>query len=500
MSELLVKVDFEHIEAERDPNLVHYFVETQSFYRIFGGKKMYVIGRKGTGKSTIYSAIENMPRNSDMLVAGLTFDDYPWGLHNQVRDETKSIDAAHTTTWRYIILIELAKLLLEEAKQIGKQPEELRAVAKFVQSAYGTAKPSLKELLTSLFKRLRQLKRIELPRIGQTGAAGGSVEFEEGIAKEKAILDTVKVAADAIQEAILGLLTKKHYFVLFDKLDDGWDNTDAFKSSMVGLLRSARDLNIEANRRNKLLRCVVFLRSDIYDCLQYNDKNKAFPDIEFLAWTEASLDRLINKRIAKSLGLRSEKNAWDKIFERETMRQRTSNFRYIVRRTLLRPRDLIAFCQECKTRALHNKHDMILNSDVYEAEAMFSERTYREFLDEMHKQFPFVDKLFEVLRRLHCERFDFYRFLAEFQRARIPRLDARSALKILFDYSIVGVTRVGGRVGGSTVEFKYTDPLIQLDFSRQMVAHPCLKKHLKLIEKRARKHPATEESSEAEAP
>jgi hypothetical protein len=51
---------------------------------------MYVIGRKGTGKSSIYSAIQGMPKSPNYAVAGLTFDKYPWQLDNRIKDETRS--------------------------------------------------------------------------------------------------------------------------------------------------------------------------------------------------------------------------------------------------------------------------------------------------------------------------------------------------------------------------------------------------------------------------
>lgn len=484
MSDFLEKVDFDHIEAERDPNLVHYFLQTESFHRIFRGEKMYVIGRKGTGKSTIYSAIE-ASADADSPVAALAFDDYPWTLHNLVKDETRSSDAAHIITWRYIILIELAKLLLEEATHSGTVTEELRQVQKFVEAAYGTQKPHIGQLFTLLLDRLRRIKKLELPSLGHAGISGGAIEFEASKPVEKAILETIRAATEAMQNTIVGLLSTKMYFVLFDKLDDGWDNSEVFKSSMIGLLRAARDLNIEANRLGKMLRCVVFLRSDIYDSLQYNDKNKAFSDIEFLTWTDATLQLLINRRIAKSLALTSEESAWDEVFPKDPMRQGLSNFRYIIRRTLLRPRDLIAFCQHCKRVAVQNHHKAIENSDIYAAEAIYSERIYREFLDEMHKQYPFVDRLFEVLRRLGQERVAYKRFEKEFAGAGISEVDAHTAIRILFDYSIVGTLHIGGYTGGSTLEFKYSDPLIQLDLTREIVVHPALKKHLKLVEKRA---------------
>ena len=84
---LLKKIDFGHIAAEADPNLISYFLETDSYKRIFSGERMYVVGRKGTGKSAIYLTIEKL-EDPYLEVSGLTFDDYPWQIHNKIKDES----------------------------------------------------------------------------------------------------------------------------------------------------------------------------------------------------------------------------------------------------------------------------------------------------------------------------------------------------------------------------------------------------------------------------
>lgn len=486
---VLEKVDFGHDEAESDRNLVRYFLETDSFLRIFKGDKMYVIGRKGTGKSAIYLTIEKVD-HQDILTSGLTFDNYSWQIHNKIKDTSRSVDFAYVNTWKYIILLELAKLVVKEGDSLQESSNpDLKKLSDFLQKNYGSLKPSFKDFLVD---RLSRIRKLELPSISYyEGVKLGGIEFEQSVTAENRLMTDINIVNSEFQDIIFRTMSNKLYFILFDKLDDGWDASDEFKSSMVGLLKASRDLNIESKNANKHLRVIVFLRSDIYDVLQYNDKNKAFADIELLRWDKEKLVTLINKRIAFSLGLSDDKNAWHRIFEKDKMRSKTPNVSYLIKRTFLRPRDIISFCRECLNAARRNKKNIITNEDIYNAETLYSERVYREFIDEMHKQHPYVEKLFSVLRAMKTERFNFQMFQNEYNKElyRIENLTAQDALKILFEYDVIGIQKIGGKSGGSTFDFSYTDPLINMDLSKEMVIHPALKKHLKLVEKRTYDNP-----------
>jgi hypothetical protein len=481
---ILRKVDFGHDEAENDQNLVRYFLETDSFLKILKGDKMYVIGRKGTGKSAIYLTIEKWT-DPNIETSGLTFDDYSWEVHNKIRDMSKSTDFAFVNTWKYIILLELAKILIRESNFLKKSfHPDLKKIADFLDRHYGSLTPSYKDFLV---RKLAQIKRLDLPSISPEGIKLGGIEFEKATSDEQRLITEINFINRELQNILFKVMSKeKYYFILFDKLDDGWNASEDCKLSMIGLLRGARDLNVESKKVNKHLRAIPFLRSDIYDVLQYNDKNKAYADIEFLRWDEQKLVTLINKRIAFSLGIKDDKSTLFQIFAKSKMRSGTSNMSYLVKRTLLRPRDIISFCRECLNEAIRNNNDLITNEDIYNAENFYSERIYGEFVDEMHKQYPFVEKLFRILRTMKTERFTLPKFKNEYSKDvfRIENITAEDALEILFAYGIIGIERIGGKTGGSSFDFFYNDPLIKIDFSREMVIHPALKKHLKLVEKR----------------
>ncbi|WP_153576588.1 P-loop ATPase, Sll1717 family [Pseudomonas aeruginosa] len=91
---------------------------------------------------------------------------------------------------------------------------------------------------------------------------------------------------------------------------------------------------------------IVFLRSDIYNELRFNDKNKLGSSQEYLDWTEEDLIKIIEERIRKTTETTID-NAWDTVFSTKEMRQRAGIKSYILKRTMLRPRDIIAYCIFC---------------------------------------------------------------------------------------------------------------------------------------------------------
>lgn len=110
--------------------------------------------------------------------------------------------------------------------------------------------------------------------------------------------------------------------MLFDGLDLAYGPDDQeYNARLVGLLLAARDDFNWATDRRLSMAPVVFLRSDIYDALQFPDKNKVSQNlVESLTWNDdegggdESLKTLINQRIRVILG--QDSADWDLIFER----------------------------------------------------------------------------------------------------------------------------------------------------------------------------------------
>ena len=147
---------------------------------------------------------------------------------------------------------------------------------------------------------------------------------------------------------------------------------------------------------------------------------------------------------------------------------------------------MIAFCLKCREVAVERGHGVVETQDVYDAEAQYSQHIYDELDDEMHKQVPAIRDYFQALRNMGKNRFTLAEWIEVLRRRedQITEDEARTRLKVLFDYSVVGVPRRGGSEGGTKFQFKYNTRLLEPDFDAEMTVHPALKKELQLKEVR----------------
>jgi hypothetical protein len=253
---------------------------------------------------------------------------------------------------------------------------------------------------------------------------------------------------------------------------------------------TAREIDLRLGRKGRPPVVLVFLRSDIFDEIEFNDKNKMSADTERLEWEEDALVKVVEARIGNSLALPTF-GAWERVFSTAEMRQRASVKSYIQKRCMGRPRDIVAFCIECQNVAMAAGTPTVDTEHVYEAEKAYSRHIFDELIDETHKQLPRFKSYLLALREMGKTKFMFTDWDEVAQRRGIAKTsgESRDALQVLFDFCVVGVLRRGGRsfagkAGGSKFQFAYSDRLVEADFDREVVVHPALKKELNLVEQR----------------
>jgi hypothetical protein len=289
---------------------------------------------------------------------------------------------------------------------------------------------------------------------------------------------SMNVVNKELSSRILNLLNSKNkYFILFDQLDLGWDNSEETKQLMIGLVLAARDIVRSAASQGKKLHIVMFVRSDIYETLRFEDKNKIAPDVVELRWDANRLKDLVSKRIEVSAN-----GTWDHVFTGDSMRQQVSQLSYMSRRTMLRPRDMIQYCVFARDRAVEAKKLKIDRQSIYDGERPYADYMRKEIQDESRALPIRIDDLFNIIQEIHSNRIRRDEFL---ERCRAKGLDSDQALKILIDLSVLGVYRAGGHEGGSTIVYKYqASPWESLEPSALLAVHPSFKHALSLIEAR----------------
>ena len=378
----LKRIKFGHIAAEEEAaNLQEYFLETPEYQSIINDtNKILVVGRKGSGKSAIDVALKNRYlKQSEAQVEAITFKDYPWALHNKIKDESGSAERAYLNTWKYLILITLGKHLVR-----FNEPQKyriidslwwkkllnanLRLLDRFLRLNYGSIAPSFADVLID---RARNIRKLNVSAFS-TEAPQDNDDFLK-------LVKSINIVCKELETVVLSLLPRRRpeFFVLFDELDLGWDDSEDFKHSIIGLILAARDLVRSARAKSISLHIVIFLRSDIYEALRFQDKNKISPDVVALVWDDNKLKELVDARL-KATGNAS----WDDAFTNDHMRHRVTKFKYIVRRTMLRPRDMIQYCLMVHEEALKAEGASITNDHIYAVEPRYSVYMRNELRDE----------------------------------------------------------------------------------------------------------------------
>jgi hypothetical protein len=458
--------DFGGIDADADSLLDECFEAHEAYSAAKDHKRFLIVGRKGSGKTAIYRRLIRSRDYSDFPI-GHTFDDYPWHFHDHQAVAGVPAEERFLHSWKYLILITLSKVLLNQDNSQPWSSDSLEAVTKiekFIIDSYGSRDPDV----TQIFSPNKTLK------------LKGSLNFKAPWLDTK--LDAERLSVEhlplIIQEVNRTLLDSvcavlnpdNNYYVCFDQLDLRFDPGDqTYRDRLVGLLLAARDINRAARDAGKKMSCVVFMRDDIYQELKFEDKNKLTENhMSRIEWDNPrgnhTLKSLMEKRMA-SLFKISENGAWELVFnEDQEMRGRQSKYQHILDRTFLRPRDMIKYCNETLQayQARPDASGKFDNKDVTLARQAYSEYLLSELEDEIFKHAPGYEAYMEVLKTLDSLDFEISDFTEVCERRADILPQSKSGIAILrelFEFSVVGFYQSGGQgYGGSEYVWKYQNP------------------------------------------
>ncbi|MCP5463386.1 MAG: VWA domain-containing protein, partial [bacterium] len=294
----------------------------------------------------------------------------------------------------------------------------------------------------------------------------GSAETRQLQAEKDAATELEKF--QSILDALLIETPNLKIMVLIDKADEVWNQTQESELMIIGLIRAVHDLNSELQKAHFIL----FLRSDIYDILKFNDADKLHSMEERLDWQYDDLKHLISTRGKVSANL--EENHPDQIWQRlfDDKVNGIDSFDYIIQRTLKRPRELIQFCNSALAKAQDNKHTYITTQDVLDAEKQYSNWKLKDIASEFAIQYPYLEELLALFQGFKAgfiySEFD-TRYKETKARLVFPELEAISTDKILQILYIIGF--LGAATQNQTI-FVYDDPLLLLAKQSCIIVHP----------------------------
>jgi hypothetical protein len=467
------KLTFGSDDAELDEKhgfLDKVFLKTSIYNRAKEGKRELVIGRKGAGKSAICLMLKKVFENEGATTILVT----PMALSPQKLDQLKvssiNKDETYILAWRYVLLTMIGAKVLERVA--GSKPlkrkktfqKHLSNIRAFLVENNEIEKSVLERVVraASIFSRL--FSKLSVKGFG----VEGSIETRQlQDQKDKsAELDRFSATLNSVTSELDGIRME----VLIDKVDEVWNQTEESALMIIGLIKAVHDLNASFKQAHTIL----FLRSDIYDTLKFNDADKFRSLEERLDWKETDLKHLIATRGRVSAGLSAtEPNIlWSLIFEKRVNGE--SAFRYMVKRTMRRPRELIQFCNNALADAQDNNQELISSSSILNAETQYSNWKLKDLASEYLVQYQYLEELLGLFQGFKAV-FNRAQFESRYQETtaklagKYPNLAGISTDKMLQILFVIGF--LGARRQNEDV-FVFDDPTILLAKHTTISVHP----------------------------
>jgi hypothetical protein len=392
---------------------------------------MIVAGRTGAGKTAILMHVERQAENAitidpiDMSMSYVSNSDELNFLHAIGAD----LDLLFQVLWRHVLCIEFIRKrwsVEDEAKskmiftrlyekfflraRDRKAIEYLRA---WEEKFWITMDQNIKEMTEKVESKISAEMGAEVQKFktrGQYEKQLGVEKKSELVARSKKIINSeqlaeltrvIEVLAEQAQDDRMNT-----YYILIDKLDEKWVD-DGIRFRLIRALIES----LKVFRRITNLKILVALRSDVLERVVQESNDLSFQREKFesyfvqIHWNRGQLRTLVEKRLEHLFKRRYTGGPirFSDVFTSKVGRQ--DPFDYLVDRTLMRPRDIIAFVNQCLVHA--DGHYQVTATMIQKAEGEYS-RTRREAMEsEWLSAFPTVRKVLSLIASFAKETIEF---------------------------------------------------------------------------------------------
>lgn len=450
------------------------FLKTQAYEEAINGRKRLVVGRKGSGKSAICLMI-NAALSSEGRVCLVTPDEISAEEIRRFHLPGIPPEQSKQLIWRYIFDVQVAKYLLSVAKtRLNPEeplPDEITCVRKFLVDNGETDCLTFGERFWRIIERLKASLSLEAFGV----SVGIEVEHPSPGIRANDQLDMLERQVSAVASKLELNEHSEPLHLLVDQIEKIWSNDRDSDSMVVGLLIASGAIQQKFN----FVRTTIFLRTDIYAALQFQDRDKLRGEEFHIDWTEDKLLELILARArASSNGAIDVQELWTEIFPSTIEEQPSPSF--LVSRTLMRPRDIIQLCNACRDEAKTSRKQRISQQDIRRAMGLYSNWKLSDLQNEWQVNYPFIADVFVLLSNISCylSRASFEERLQTIQAdlaERYPGLGASfsadALLSILYTIGIIGLVRKG------STRYSYQDPASRRVEAneRDFAIHPCFR-------------------------
>jgi hypothetical protein len=441
--------------------LAEYYLETDEHRRVLRGEAQVVVGRKGAGKTALFTQVRRKLRRNRKVV---TLDLRPEGYQllkfkERVLDFLAEGTREHTVTafWRYLLLLEVCNKLIREDSRAHRYDHEIYELYEKLVAAYSgdnyIQEGDFAERMVALTERIisdfSDLHGGEDKGVALTSSQVTSLLYKHDVRKLE-------------REVVEYLSHKEGLWVLFDNLDKGWPAHGLGEWDLLTmrcLLEALWGLRRSLERKSVHCRGVLFLRNDVYEHLVDNTPDRGKVTAVSIDWSDSDLLReILRKRFVATKGIGADaafEEVWGQVAISHVQGEESSQ--YLIDRCLMRPRCLIDLFQSCRSHAVNLGHELIEVDDIAYGEASYSNNLIANISLEMRDVFPRAeDVLYSFIQaKRNMAQADLDLILAEID------APADKLTDLLLWYGVLGFVR-----GDGDPEFIYS---VSYDLKRMKV-------------------------------
>lgn len=418
-------------QAEADPLLEEAFYSSAQYEAMQSrdDPRCFVVGRTGSGKSAAFKMLgdEHPTKVIRLVPEDLSL---PYITNLDVVKQLQALDVDMQSfwkaLWRHVLIVEVirhryrvdsadskATVLQTLREKLGRNPGKKLALAyldDFEGKFWAETDERVKEITSTLTQRLEgegsaKAGLTGIAEVGGRATAGlesSKVSRTELTQRYQRVINEIQLARlnkmmDVLDEDILNSVQDFTY-ILIDDLDKDWVDARLTNELIMALFKTVHDL-----KRVRNLKVLVALRTNIFQHLDFGaaggGQEEKFRSLVLpMNWTREQLTGLIDQRV--QLAGRRQQATVDSVAAilPHPNARRGSALDYLLDRTLLRPRDFIAFVRECLSKS--EGKSQISWDAIHRAEIVYSENRLLALRDEWKVNYPGIDRAFETFRHV----------------------------------------------------------------------------------------------------
>ena len=333
-----------------------------------------------------------------------------------------NLDLFFQLLWRHVLCVEL----LNYHYNVKGKKSNFESIFEYMKDTIGTnqskrlaldylkvwgskfweeTQPRIKEIVEKFENELQA--GVDLTNLGVPINAQGSTNVSgeqktEIINQANRVINKVQIKElsnlmDVMAEDIFTNKQEK-YYILIDKLDENWVDDDLRYRLIRALIET-----IKAFRKVRTVKLIIALRVDLIERIYKYTRSGGFQEEKYedfnvpINWSKGDLFQLVDRRMGELFKRKYTKAnvGFYDIFPKN-YRKEGNTFDYLIKRTLYRPRDIIAFINQI-LKVVAGKTTINAN-DIKKAETEYSSKRLQALCTEWQEEHPCLEIYIELLR------------------------------------------------------------------------------------------------------